>query len=228
MYKIQQIFKNISLDAYNVSNLKYGDTVYIFTNKSIYFKDLIKITLDEIFDVNNDGIIVSGFQYFFDDDGCKQKKEFKGIFVYKLEDGVILTNEGYKLPVLTEDDYELLDYDYILNKRSVEWAFNIDVFSVVLNVSGDVYFDSDEVEQYLENIRFESCKAFSNKIVLKINGFDIIYEDAKIKYKNKEISYEMFFNYLCENCKSDNNAIYSVNRIFTLQPDRFIILTIEN
>ena len=59
MYNIQKIFKNINPETYNVSNIKYGDIGYIFINKGVKFKNLIKITIEEIFEVNEDGIILT-------------------------------------------------------------------------------------------------------------------------------------------------------------------------
>lgn len=224
MYNIQKIFKNINPETYNVSNIKYGDIGYIFINKGVKFKNLIKITIEEIFEVNEDGIVVTGYSNYFDNEGSKQKKEYRGIFIYKLEEGFILTSEGYKLPVLTDKDYELLDYDYILDKKSINWEFSFDKFFIELNISGDIYFTDDEINKYLNNIKFDFCIAKRNQIVLGINDIKIIYEDAIIKYKNKTINYDMFFNYLCENYESDNNVIYNINKEFYLYPEKFIVL----
>lgn len=224
MYNIQKLFKNINPETYNDSSIKYGDIVYIFVNKGIKFKDLIKITFEEIAEINDDGIIVIGYSNYFDNEGSRQRKEYKGIFVYKIEEGFILTSEGYKLPVLTDEDYQLLDYDYILDKKSINWEFSFDNFFISLNISGDIYFTDYEIAKYLNNIKFDFCIAKSNQIVLGINGIKIIYEDAVIKYKNKTINYDMFFNYLCENYESDNNVIYNINKEFSLYPEKFIIL----
>lgn len=225
MERIKELFTDINESTYNVSELEYGDEVYIFINKSLKFSDLVKITMEEIIEMNSHGIVVRGFQTHFDKNFIKEKEYFTGIFVYKIKDGFILTSEGYKVPAFIDNEIKLLSYEYILDKNMIEWEFRIDNFFITLNLSGNVYFTAEETADFINKIEFETCNAYSDKIILYMNNFKIIYEpdEISIRYKNKPTNYEQFFNYISQKLAPINKAIYAVNKIYELKPSQIII-----
>jgi hypothetical protein len=223
MYKIQNIFNDINEEQYNASCINYGDDVYIFVDKGFSFNDLIKIKVEEIIEINNSGIVIRGFQIYFDDNEDEFKQYYTGIFVYKIENNFVLTNEGYKIPIYDNNKLCLLNYEEIEGKKFLECEFKIDKFTIILNIGGNVCFSDEEIKTFISNIKFDYCKAYKNKIVLSINNKKIIFKEFTVKYNNKIISYDDFFNYAINNLKCSNNAVYPINKIFSLSPGEFII-----
>ena len=91
MYKIQNLFSDIDDNTYNVSKLEYNDIVFIYVNKGNDFDNLLKINLDEIFEINTSGIIIRGHKVVYDENNNVKKEFYTGVFVYKLENGYIYT-----------------------------------------------------------------------------------------------------------------------------------------
>lgn len=228
--------------VFKKSNIKFGHyyyilPYYIIEEKSEYTdNDLIyckmynfdKSRISEEIDFYPNGISIEGLVPTINQHGKLDETLTSGIVVYPASKyNIITTKAGTKIRATYTDEnqnvcYQFLNTEWVKNNYKLYYMMKLnDDFSVLVNVSGDLLFDSVESAQdFSKSLYFNYAEIDSERLMLYMNYKIFYIRNYYIYYKNQLTNYDhdSFFNFISSNIKTDIGGKFAHQKKYALTP----------
>lgn len=211
-------------------------------DKTYSDSDLIYCRMNSIDESNGDDeyVIINGIRAVIDNKGQVADEIIKGIVVYPVcnQYNIVASSNGNLIRSSYTDEsgqvkYQFLNLEWMKDKYKLFYVLKInDDFSVMVNVSGDLIFNTPaEAKKYSESLFFNYAELDSDKLLLYMNYRMFYFTHYSIFYKGQNISdsydHNSFFDYLTQNVASSNKEKFNIKKKYRLLSQWLEIVPIE-